>query len=99
MKKIYSKKKLAEVILTANVDIFIPPDMLFDDLDHLYKIKRIIKKIMNGSNPDRNVLKNLVIISNNIFHNHIMDVINLIMSDEELEVLKSELLLLNHGKV
>lgn len=92
MKKIYSKKKLAEAILTTNVNIFIPPDMLFDDLDHLYKIKRIIKKIMNGNDPDRNVLRNLVIISNNIFHNHIIEIINLIMSDEELEVLKEEIL-------
>jgi hypothetical protein len=91
MKKIYSKKKLAEAILTSNVDIFIPPDMLMDDLDHLYKIKRIIKKIMNGNEPDRNVLRNLVIISNNIFHNHIIDIINLIMSDDELYVLKKEL--------
>jgi len=91
MKKIYSKKKLAEAILTFNVDIFIPPDMLMDDLDHLYKIKRIIKKIMNGNEPDRNVLRNLVIISNNIFHNHIIDIINLIMSDDELYVLKKEL--------
>lgn len=95
MKKIYSKKKLAEAILTSNVDIFIPPDMLMDDLDHLYKIKRIIKKIMNGNDPDRNVLRNLVIISNNIFDNHIIDIINLIMSDEELQVLKIEL---NHIK-
>lgn len=87
MKKTYTKRKLAEMIIDSNVDIFIPPDMLLDDLDYLYKIKRIVKKIMKGYPHDEMLLKNLVTISNNIFENHAYDILNIVLTDEEMETL------------
>lgn len=91
MKKIYTKRKLAEMIISSNINIFIPPDMLLDDLDYLYKIKRIIKKIMKGYSHDPLLLMNLLTITNNIFDNHAFDILNIILSDEEMHTLTNQI--------
>lgn len=91
MKKTYTKRKLAESIINSNVEIFIPPDMLLDDLDYLYKIKRITKKIMKGYAHDEMLLRNLLTIANNIFNNHAYDMLNLILSDDEMQTLTDQI--------
>lgn len=92
MKKTYTKRKLAESIINSNVDIFIPPDMLLDDLDYLYKIKRITKKIMKGYPHDHMLLCNLLKISNNIFDNHAYSMLTLVLTDEEMETLTHQMI-------
>lgn len=87
MKKSYSKKQLALLIIEANPDIFIPVEALVADLDSIYKIKKIGKKIILGIEYDESLLKNLIKISRNIFSDNVEMLYDIIISDEEMEVL------------
>ncbi len=88
MKKLYSKKQLALMIIDANPDIFIPLESLIEDLDSIYKSRKIAKKIMNKEEFDEALLKNLIKTSVNIFSDNISVLYKTIMSEEELFALK-----------
>mgnify|MGYP003621490802 FL=1 len=81
MKKIYSKKQLARIILEYNPDIFIPLDSLVADLNNIYKVKKIAIKILNNIEYDQVLLKNLVITANNIFGNSCYNLYMILMTD------------------
>lgn len=88
MKKSYSKKQLAMLIIEANPSIFIPTDVLMDDLDCIYKIRKYAKKILSNRPYDVQLIENMVTISKNIFENKITILYNMVMSDEELEAIE-----------
>ena len=88
MKKIYSKKQLALLIINDNPDIFIPLDTLIDDLSCIYKIRKIAKKILNNDLYNEALLKNLVTTSKNIFGENSTKLYNIILTEEELNAVK-----------
>lgn len=91
MKKNYSKKNLALLIIEANKDTFIPFESLVEDLDSIYKIRKIARKILDDSEYDEKLLKNMIIIANNIFHDNAMILMNVIMSEQEIDMIKEYL--------
>jgi len=88
MKKIYSKKQLALLIINDNPDIFIPLDTLIDDLSCIYKIRKIAKKILNNDLYNEALLKNLVTTSKNIFGENSAKLYDIILTEDELHVIK-----------
>lgn len=88
MKKVYSKKQLALLILDNNPNIFIPLESLIDDLNHIYKLRKIAKKIINNTEYSVPLLKNLITTSNNIFGSNCSLLYNVIMSEEEYRAIK-----------
>lgn len=88
MKKVYSKKQLARMIIEANENIFIPLETLVNDLDSIYKIRKIAVKIINENEYDHRLLNNLFIISNNAFGNNVDRLYEIIMTPQEIEVIK-----------
>lgn len=88
MKKIYSKKQLALMIVSANPDIFIPIDTLIDDLNYIYKIRKIAKKIIHKDEYNDTLLKNLITTSRNIFGDNCNKLYDIVLSEDELEVIK-----------
>lgn len=88
MKKIYSKKQLAMLIINDNPDIFIPLDTLIDDLACIYKIRKIAKKILHNDLYNDALLKNLVTTSKNIFGDNSTKLYDIILTTEELEAVK-----------
>lgn len=91
MKKNYSKKQLASLIIEANPDAFIPFDTLVDDLDSIFKIRKIARKILDDNEYDEMLLKNLIITANNVFHNKAETLYNIVMSEQELDIIKDYL--------
>lgn len=91
MKKLYSKKQLALIIIGMNDPIFIPLETLIDDLDIIYKMRKIAKKIMAGVEYDVDYLKNLFVIGHNIFGDNILLLFKIIMTDEEVIALENVL--------
>lgn len=89
MIKFYSKKHLAKLIVEANPDIFIPLDVLIDDLDIIYKIRKVAKKVISGRDYSILYLKNLITISENTFGDKAIVLYKLILSDDELKALQS----------
>jgi hypothetical protein len=100
MKKIYSKRQLAELIIEANDAIFIPFETLVLDLDHIYKIRKIAKKILRNDKYCEKLLVNHYKIATNIFGDNVSKLYNAVMSDEEIKVVNDTLhTLLNNTKV
>lgn len=90
-KKIYPKRKLAEIIIQHNKDAFIPTEVLLEDLDTIYKIRKATKKIMKKGNYNKKLLKNMVITTKNVFGDSCFYLYNKVMTDEELEILSNAL--------
>lgn len=88
MKKIYSKKQLATMIINANPDIFIPIETLVDDLNCIYKVRKIAKKILHNDHYNETLLKNLITTSRNIFGVNCDKLYAIVLSDDELEAVK-----------
>jgi hypothetical protein len=100
MKKIYSKRQLAELIIEANTAIFIPFETLVLDLDHVYKIRKIAKKILRNDKYCDKLLLNHYKIATNIFGNNLNILYSVIMSDEEINVINVTINnLLNNTKI
>lgn len=91
MKKVYSKKQLALLIIAANDSIFIPVETLTEDLDTIYKIRKIAKKIINEKEYDIKLLKNLFITASNVFGDNVISLFNIILSDEEIVIIEKTL--------
>ena len=90
-KKIYPKRKLADLIIEYNSDAFIPREILLADLDTIYRIRKTVKKIMKNSKHDLILLRNMVITTKNVFGSSCFYIYNKVMTDEELEVLSNAL--------
>lgn len=91
MKKKYSKKQLAQLIIDANPDIFIPLESLVEDLDSIYKIRKIAVKILNKEEYCISLLRNLLIIANNAFGKNKNILINIVLSDDEIKAVQKVL--------
>lgn len=89
--KRYTKRQLATKIIESNSDIFIPADILLEDLEHIYKIRKIAKKILAKTDYSQIYLKNLWIISNNVFGQNVNALLEMIMTETELAALYSVL--------
>ena len=94
-KKIYPKRKLADLIIEYNSDAFIPREILLADLDTIYRIRKTVKKIMKNSKHDLILLRNMVITTKNVFGSSCFYIYNKVMTDEELEVLSNALSKIN----
>ena len=94
-KKIYPKRKLADIIIEYNSDAFIPREILLADLDTIYRIRKTVKKIMKNSKHDLILLRNMVITTKNVFGSSCFYIYNKVMTDEELEVLSNALSKIN----
>jgi hypothetical protein len=94
-KKIYPKRKLADLIIEYNSDAFIPREILLADLDTIYRIRKTVKKIMKNSKHDLILLRNMVITTKNVFGGSCFYIYNKVMTDEELEVLSNALSKIN----
>lgn len=90
-KKIYPKRRLAEIIIQHNKDAFIPKEILLEDLDTIYKIRKMTKKIMKKGHYNKKLLINMVITTKNVFGDNCFYLYNKIMTDEELEVLSNSI--------
>ena len=88
-KHTYSKRQLATRIIELNPDTFIPMDVLIDDITYIYKIRKIIRRIINMQEYDIILLKNLIQTSYNIFGNNCIILLQIILSEEEYECLKT----------
>lgn len=91
MKKIYSKKQLAQLIINANPDIFLPIETLTDDLNCIYKVRKIAKKIINNDQYNEALLKNLITTSRNIFGANCDKLYDIVLNDEELDAVRKYL--------
>ena len=96
MKKKYSKKQLAALIIEANPDIFIPYESLLEDLDSIYRIRKIAAKIIKQEEYCMSLLINMLITANNTFGKNKNILINAVLSQEEIDAVKN---VLNDAKI
>lgn len=97
-KKIYPKRKLAEMIIEHNSDTFIATEVLLDDLDTIYKLRKMTKKIMKKGKYDKSLLRNMIITTKNVFGDNCFYIYNKVMTDEELEALSNAISSVNDVK-
>ena len=96
MKKKYSKKQLAALIIESNQDIFIPYESLLEDLDSIYKIRKIACKIIKNEDYCISLLVNMLITANNTFGKNKNVLINAVLTQEEIDAVKR---VLNDAKI
>lgn len=96
MKKKYSKKQLATLIIDANPDIFIPYDSLLEDLDSIYRVRKIAAKIIKGEDYCISLLVNMLITANNTFGKNKNVLISAVLTQEEIDAVKR---VLNDAKI
>lgn len=96
MKKKYSKKQLATLIIQANPDIFIPYESLLEDLDSIYRVRKIAAKIIKGEEYCVSLLVNMLIVANNTFGKNKETIINIVLSQEEIDAVTK---VLNDAKI
>lgn len=96
MKKKYSKKQLASMIIEANPDIFIPYESLLEDLDSIYRVRKIAAKIIKEEEYCLSLLMNMLIAANNTFGKNKGIIIDIVLSQEEIDAVKK---VLNDAKI
>lgn len=96
MKKKYSKKQLASLIIQANPDIFIPYESLLEDLDSIYRVRKIAAKIIKEEEYCLSLLMNMLIAANNTFGKNKGIIIDIVLSKEEIDAVKK---VLNDAKI
>lgn len=96
MKKKYSKKQLASLIIQANPDIFIPYESLLEDLDSIYRVRKIAAKIIKEEEYCLSLLMNMLIAANNTFGKNKGIIIDIVLSQEEIDAVKK---VLNDAKI
>ena len=96
MKKKYSKKQLASMIIQANPDIFIPYESLLEDLDSIYRVRKIAAKIIKEEEYCLSLLMNMLIAANNTFGKNKGIIIDIVLSQEEIDAVKK---VLNDAKI
>lgn len=96
MKKKYSKKQLAWMIIQANPDIFIPYESLLEDLDSIYRVRKIAAKIIKEEEYCLSLLMNMLIAANNTFGKNKGIIIDIVLSQEEIDAVKK---VLNDAKI
>lgn len=90
--KVYSKRQLADMIIEKNDSIFIVKESLMDDLNYIYRLRKLSRKIYENKEIDDNFLINVLHIIDNIFGLNAPIICRCVLSEDEVNCVRSYLL-------